>query len=162
MKSSKEESVFVLTYSWEHEGDSYKEDKKISIKLGDRLFKTESTFWKNGKIAVDLPIAVGVLRHKKSNKLSKNLEKGWVSVWEKLSGSELGTAILMDPSRIETHELYVTGKKYEDHTLLITKTDKKGQVQFYAGYGWKKAGEINTAAEWKAYLNGFQTQTDTK
>ncbi len=161
VKSGKEESVFVLTYYWKHDGDSYKEDKKISIKLGDRLFKTESTFWKNGNIAINLPIAVGVLRHKKSNKLSKNLDKGWVSVWEKLDGSELGTGVLMDPSRIEKHELYVTGKKLEDHTLLITKTDKNGQVQFYAGYGWKKAGEINTAAEWEVYLNGFRHQTDS-
>jgi hypothetical protein len=82
-------------------------------------------------------------------------------VWEKLDGSELGTGVLMDPSRIEKHELYVTGKKLEDHTLLITKTDKKGQVQFYAGYGWKKAGEINNAAEWEVYLNGFRHQTDS-
>jgi hypothetical protein len=34
-------------------------------------------------------------------------------------------------------------------------------VQFYAGYGWKKSGEINTAAEWEVYLNGFRHQTDS-
>ncbi len=158
VKSVKEESVFVLTYYWEHDGDSYEEVKKISLKLGDRLFKTVSTFRKNGKIANDLAIAVGVVRHKKSNKLSKNLDKGWVSVWENLDDSELGTAVLMDPSRIEKYELYETGKNLEDHTLLITKTDKNGQVEFHAGYGWKRAGEINTAGEWESYLNGFLKQ----
>ena len=99
---------------------------------------------------------MGVVRQNKSNKLSRDLEKGWISVWEKIDDSELGTAVLMDPSRIEKYERYETGKKLEDHTLLITKTDKNGQVEFYAGYGWKKAGEINTAAEWEAYLNGFR------
>jgi len=152
IKCEPEESIFVLTYEWKHGEDTYKEDKQISIKLGDRLFKSTSTFWKNGKVAVDLPIAIGLVRHHKTDVVSKDLSKGWMSIWEPMDDSELGTGVVMDPKRIDEFKLIESKTKDKSHALLITKTDAKGRVEYHAGYGWEKAGEIKTAEDWEAYL----------
>lgn len=124
--------------------------------MGNRLFKTVSTFRKNGKIAKNLPIAIGLARQSPSTKLFKDQEKGWIALWDKFSGTELATGILMDPKRISAIEDQSGSKKNVGHALIITNTDANGQVEFYAGYGWEKAGEINSANEWKNYLNLFK------
>jgi len=149
------ESVFVLNYEWNHGSDTYTEEKQISIKLGDRLFKSTSTFKKNGELAKGLPIAIGLLRHHKTDLVSKDLSKGWMSVWEPMDDSELGTGVVIDPKRIVDFQLIETGKKLEDHALIITKTDAKGQLEYHAGYGWAKAGEIKTSTDWNSYLKQY-------
>jgi hypothetical protein len=158
VKREPEESIFVLTYEFKVGDDTYKEEKKISIKLGDRLFKSTSTFWKNGELATNLPLAVGLVRHHKTDAISKDLKKGWISIWEPMDDSELGTGVVIDPKRIVDFQLLETGKKLEDHALLITKTDAEGQLEYYAGYGWKKAGEIKTSKDWNHYLSEFETE----
>lgn len=155
IKCEPEESVFVLSYEWKHGGDTYTEEKQISIKLGDRLFKSTSTFKKNGKVARELPIAVGLVRHHKTDLVSVKPSKGWMSIWEPIDDSELGTGVVIDPDRIVGIEHVETGKKLEDHALFITKTDANGQLEYYAGYGWAKAGEIKTSNGWNKYLTDF-------
>ncbi|MDH3346265.1 MAG: DUF4861 domain-containing protein [Kiritimatiellaceae bacterium] len=155
VKCETAESVFVLSYEYKVGCDIYTEEKKISIKLGDRLFKSTSTFKKNGAIAADLPIAIGLVRHHKTDLVSKDLSKGWVSIWEPMDDSELGTGVVIDPKRITDFQLLETGKNLEDHALIITQADAKGQVEYYAGYGWEKAGEIKTSKEWADYLEAF-------
>jgi hypothetical protein len=149
VKCTDAKSEFVLTYEWTVGADVYKEEKRISILLGDRLFKVVSTFWKNGSLALKLPVAVGVARHAGAAVVSKDLKRGWVACWELIDGSGLGTAVVMNPTNMKE----VVVKK--DHVLLITSTDGKGQVCYYAGYGWARAGEIKTLAEWQAYLTQF-------
>lgn len=153
--SDADESIFVLRYEYQVGSDVYTEEKQISIKLGDRLFKSISTFKKNGKVAKDLPIAIGLVRHHTTDLVSKNLSEGWMSIWEPMDDSELGTGVLIDPKRIVDFQLLETGKKLEDHALIITQTDAKGQVEYWAGYGWEKAGEIKTSKDWNAYLTDF-------
>lgn len=155
VKSDKEESIFVLSYEWQHNGDTYAEDKQISITLGDRLFKSTSTFKKNGKVAKDLPIAIGLVRHHETDLVAKDLSIGWMSVWEPMDDSELGTGVVIDPKRIVGFQLLETGEKLEDHALIITKTDANGRLEYFAGYGWEKAGEIKTAESWNAYLEQY-------
>ncbi|MDF7825932.1 DUF4861 family protein [Pontiellaceae bacterium B12227] len=155
VKCDKNESIFILSYEWKYDGDVYAEEKQISIKLGDRLFKSTSTFTKNGKVAKDLPIAIGLVRHHKTDVVAKDLSKGWMSIWEPMDDSELGTGVVIDPKRIVDFQLLETGKKLEDHALIITKTDAKGQLEYYAGYGWKKAGEVKTSKDWNTYLGQF-------
>jgi len=33
------------------------------------------------------------------------------------------------------------------------KTDRNGAINYQAGYGWKKAGEIKSSNDWKNYLS---------
>ncbi|MDZ8119182.1 DUF4861 family protein [Pontiella agarivorans] len=155
IKCEPAESVFVLSYAWEHDGDVYTEEKQISIKLGDRLFKSTSTFRKNGEIAAGLPIAVGLTTHDGKAAVSENTEEGWMACWETIDGDGLGTGVVMDPSRIDEFKPVNSDRKDESHALLITKTDRNGQVEYWAGYGWERAGEIKTSNDWNAYLKGF-------
>ncbi|QBG48082.1 DUF4861 domain-containing protein [Verrucomicrobia bacterium S94] len=155
IKCEPAESVFVLSYEWEHDGDVYTEEKQISIKLGDRLFKATSTFRKNGEIAAGLPIAVGLTTHDGKAAVSENTEEGWMACWETIDGDGLGTGVVMEPSRIDAFKAVNSDRKDESHALLITKTDRSGQVEYWAGYGWERAGEIKSSNDWNAYLKGF-------
>jgi hypothetical protein len=147
-----EEAVFVLTYESMVGGDVYKEEKKISIKPGERLFHAVSTFWKNGVPASGLPIAIGVTTHDGKAAVSDNVAEGWVACWETIQGSGLGTGMVMDPARIIAFRQVDTPVKDDGHALLIAQTDANGEVAYAAGYGWQKAGEIKTSEEWQAYL----------
>jgi hypothetical protein len=162
LKCEPSESVFVLTYEYKVGKDIYKEEKQISIKLGDQLFKSISTFWENGRLVTGLPIAVGLTTHDGKAIASKNVSKGWMACWEEIDGEGLGIGVVMDPAAIAEFQLVESPKKDESHALFITRTDAKGQVAYYAGFGWAKAGEIKTVEEWSVYLEAFETANERK
>jgi len=147
-----EKSVFVLHYEYKVGGDIYNEQKQISIELGERLFDVIATFTKNGQPAAGLPIAVGLTTHEGKAEASSNVSEGWMACWEVIEGGGLGTGVVMDPAAITEYKLIDSQGKDQGHALLITKTDAAGQVKYRAGYGWEKAGDITTVAEWKEYL----------
>lgn len=154
--STREQTTFVLHYEWTHGDDVYTEAKAITIELGDRLFRSTSTFRKNGALAANLPIAVGLVRHQENDRVSKDLDAGWMAIWETIDGSGLGTGVVMDPARIQDFRVVSTGDgDLDTNALIITETDAAGQLTYYAGYGWERAGTITTEAEWTAYLAGF-------
>lgn len=155
IKCEPEESVFELDYAWEHGGHQYKQTKRITIKMGDRLFLSVSTFWKDGEPAKDLPVAIGITTHDGKAKASSDPATGWLACWEEIDGSDLGTGVIMDPEQIEKYELISSETPDVSHALFISKTDDKGQVSWWAGYGWERAGEIKSTSEWEQYLTGF-------
>ncbi len=152
------ESVFELNYEWKHDGHTYKETKRCTIRLGDRLFLTTATFWKDGELAVDLPVAIGISTHNGKATVSKNLKAGWIACWEEIDGSDLGTGVLINPKRIEDYELVQSDTPDESHALIIAKTDGQGQVSWWAGYGWERAGEIKNSLQWETYLTEFNSK----
>ncbi len=156
LKQEDDESVFILNYEWTHQGDQYNEEKKITIQTGQRLFHSQSTFTKNGKTAVGLPVAIGLVRHNKNDTVQKNLEAGWIAIWEVIDGSGLGTGVKIDPNHIESFQLLETGNPLEDHALIVSQTDASGQISYHTGYGWERADEIKSLEDWVKYLNAFQ------
>lgn len=140
---------------WEYAGDKYEENKQISIRLGERLFKSVSTFWKNGELATGLPVAIGITTHDEQADVSKDLSQGWMACWETIEGFDLGTGVVMDPSAIDKFIHLATIEADMSHALLITKTDDNGQVEYRAGYGWERAGEIKTLEDWQSHLTSF-------
>jgi hypothetical protein len=157
-----DESVFVLTYEYTVGEDTYKEEKQISIKMGERLFHAQSTFWKNGDLAPGLPVAIGITTHNGKANASSDVSKGWMACWETIEGFGLGTGVVMDPSAITEYKLIESKKKDESHALFITKTDAMGQVKYRAGYGWERAGEIKSSKDWNTYLDAFGTANERK
>lgn len=152
ISSGTAESVFDLNYEWDFEGHAYKVTKRISIKLGERLFHTTAEFRKDGKVAEDLPVAIGVTTHDGKAKASADAKQGWLACWEKIDGFGLGTGAVMAPSRIVSYEEIQSKKPDESHALFVTRTDAKGQISWRAGYGWERAGGIKNLDEWVAYL----------
>lgn len=152
LKCEPDESVFVLSYEYQVGEDVYQEKKQITIELGERLFDVTATFTKNGKPAAGLPVAVGITTHEGKATASSDVSKGWMACWETIEGFGLGTGVVMNPAAIKEYKLIESREKDQGHALFITETDAKGQVKYRAGYGWEKAGEIKTSAEWKTYL----------
>ncbi len=152
LKSEPQESVFELDYKWSHGGHTYKQTKRIRIALGERLFHVVATTWKDGELAAGLPMAVGITTHDGKAKAAGNAREGWMSCWEKIDDSDLGTGVVMDPADILDYKETKSGKPDESHALFLTKTDDKGQVSWAAGYGWERAGEIKTHGQWRDYL----------
>ena len=154
-KKTKDESVFVLNYEWRHGGATYTEEKRITIQLGDRVYKASSTFKKNGKPVENLKLAVGLVRQHECAEIDQDLAEGWLSVWESVDGQWLGTGIVMDAARIEETLIHASDQGAADHALILAKTDAEGKIEYYAGYGWEKAGEITSREEWMRYLSSF-------
>lgn len=155
VRTSQQETVFILHYEWQYGGNTYTEDKEISIQLGQRLFQTASTFKMNGKIAPNLPIAIGLVRHHPEATVLENRGQGWMAVWETIDDSYLGTAVVIDPAKIDTFLVQEASGDSNDHAIFITHTDNEGRVVYHAGYGWQRAGQITTLDQWAAYLKEF-------
>lgn len=153
LKSGPAESSFMLTYEREIEGAVYGEQRTITIGLGQQLFHVHSVFTKDGQPAIGFPVCVGVTTHDGKAKAFSDKSKGIIACWEVIDKSGLGTAALMDPGRIEEiREVDSDGQKDVGHIFLIAKTDAAGAIDYRAGFGWQKAGQIKTREAWKQYL----------
>ena len=155
IKCETEESIFELNYAWELDGHKCDLTKHITISLGDRLFKTVAAFRVDGKAAANLPVAIGLTTHNGKATASCDLKAGWVACWETIDGSQLGTGVVMNPALIGEYKLIESKNADESHALFISKTDAKGQITWWSGYGWERAGTIKSVSEWTAYLEGF-------
>lgn len=163
VKQEAGESAFQLTYEYALEERKIREEKTITIKLGDRLFKSESVFTENGK-PVDLEIAVGLTTHGQRGIVTLKAEAGWMSAWEDHQGQSgmLGTGVVMEPSRITGMQEIKSTKMDEGHAILTCRTDAAGRTIHYAGYGWTKAGEITSPGQWADYLGTFANRISKK
>ena len=153
ISSEAQKTVFELYYEHVIGEDVYAETKKVTIELGNRLYLAESTFTKNGQIAANMPIAIGVTTH--DGKASPVFDElaGWLMAWEELDGYGLGTGVKVAPGSVASVKILDNPDvKDYSHALLIVNTDENGQVSYAAGYGWEAAGIITTALEWEAYL----------
>lgn len=154
-----ERSVFTLTYDYNIGGEIIREVKKISIEMGSRLFRSESTFTKNGVPVPDLEIAIGITTHGNKAQATFNQSQGWMSCWETIEGLGLGTGVVISPKAILDMKEHSSPDK-ETHALVITRTNAEGRTVHFAGYGWAGAGEITSQDQWQKYLSDFASKND--
>ena len=150
-----EKSVSKLTYDREIDGVVYGEEKTITIELGKRLFHARSLFTKEGKFAAGLPVCIGITTHDGKAVATSDLSKGWMACWERIQDFGVGTGVVMDPQRIDEYLLVESPEKDQGHALFIATTDAKGEVEYFAGYGWEKAGEMKTTNDWNSDLEHY-------
>jgi hypothetical protein len=140
---------FILTYAdWDAKGNKITETKKISLDYGSNLSKFEVT------ITGTKTISAGITLHDKKGKIGTNLKNGWISHWEPLQDSELGTGIVTPKNTMIGFENYITSKADLSNLFGILKV-KNNKVIYYAGFGWKKAGLYTNKEDWEKYLNEF-------
>lgn len=144
-------SVFTLSYDYNVDGATIHEVKQITIELGERLFRSQSTFTQDGKPAA-VDVAVGVTTHDGAAAVTLNPQHGWMSCWETIDGYGLGTGVVIAPNRVVEMREIKSKTPDAGHALLLTKTDAAGQVTFFAGFGWEKAKGITTPRQWQDYL----------
>jgi hypothetical protein len=140
---------FVLTYAtWEANGKQIEETKHISLDYGQNLSRFEIDV--NGTKT----LSSGLTLHKKKGVTNENDSNFWISHWETLDDSEIGTGIVTTKPYFSGSEKYVTSKKDEsNHFLHLNVVD--GKVIFYSGFGWKKSQQFKNQQDWENYLTNF-------
>ncbi len=146
--------VFELTYRFPVEDKLVVETKRVTLDRGSRMFHVQSAYHSDGKpyvtdVAIGLTVVTGDFRAVQDH-------THFVACWEKIEDSEIGTgAVVSGKHRF----IKVPGDDKEPaQVLLICRTNEEGIVDYHAGYGWKKAGDIVTLKAWEAYLLEYSEQ----
>lgn len=144
-------SVFELEYPpIKVNGSEVKEKKRITLDLGSNLYHNQVLYTSAKNIDTT---AIGLALHQGKGKKASSIEEGWVSYWEPMAGSEIGTGIIRDSKTITSIEANETLVKDETFNNIWLKTKiKENNFSYWAGFGWKKAGEFKSAEDWQNYL----------
>lgn len=140
---------FILEYAdWSANGQIISEKKYISLDYGSNLSKFKI------EVSGTNTINAGLTLHEQKGKDSKNIEAGWISYWEPLDDSEIGTAIVVPNKNMVSAELFLTPLKDESNLYAEIQVQNQKAI-YYAGFGWKKSGQFETKESWENYLNEF-------
>jgi len=153
IESTPERAVFELDYASDLGGKPVLETKRITMMLGRRLFQCESRFTIDGK-AGPVEVAIGLKPQAKETKPAFSPKSGIMFLWEDVEGLGLGTGIVIDPASVVKMDMH-TDAKGQQQALCFARTDDKGTIRWFAGYGWEGQGEIKSAAQWQEYLGAF-------
>ncbi|TPG40925.1 DUF4861 family protein [Flavobacterium pectinovorum] len=143
---------FILTYAnWDAKGNKITESKLITLDYGNYLSRFEIN------IKGTKEIAAGLTLHDKKGTIGTNVKEGWISHWEPLDDSELGTGLVAPKNTLTGFDNYITNDK-DLSNLYANLTVKNNKVIYYTGFGWKKGSPFQTKAEWEAYLSSFASK----
>jgi hypothetical protein len=144
-------NIFELTYApWQADGVTINETKRITIDLGNQVYKVED----NLKVSGVLPnVTIGITLHEGKGKAFADSVNGVFGYWEPIDDSEIGTGVVIDPSTLLAYEEYRTTKK--DLSQLHVRVKPENEIRYFAGFAWKKTGAIQTQEEWSKYLTQF-------
>lgn len=159
----------LYLYPIKIDGKPVYEHRTTHLRLGERLseiscvFSHQTTQPDNGpKPIKDFPyeIAIGLNTQNKGAKLTLSQEKGYLAVYELLEGKNLGTGVVMNPSKVvRVGQLPATDKDGKnEHILLFTKPDDTGTISYRSGFAYAADGEITTAAQWISFLETQATR----
>ena len=143
---------FSLTYApWSTPFGMMEETKIISLDLGSNLSRFEVRVSADGPVE---EISVGLTQHEKDGTNHADQDNGWFSYWQPHGDSELGMGIVVAPEYLARYEEYLVDAPDQSH-LLVHLKPVDGKVVYYAGFGWKKSGQIEDEQAWFDYLQGF-------
>ena len=145
--------AFELDYASNFNGKALRETKRITLIMGQRLFQCDSRFTLDGAPA-KLDVAIGLMPQVSGTQAVFSPKTGTLLLWEKLEKLGLGTAIVIDPSRVVNMTSH-TDPADQTQALCLARTDANGAIRWFAGFGWEGQGDITTAEKWKTYLTGF-------
>lgn len=140
---------FYLEYEdWDAAGNTIKESRVMSLDLGNNL--TRFIISLEGANT----IYSGLTLHDRKGNVSGDSDEGWVSYWETLEESEIGTGIIAKKSTFLDFETYDSNIKDLSNVYAHLKVENN-QVVYYAGFGWKASGQFKSKEEWEDYLVVF-------
>lgn len=140
---------FILTYAnWDANGHKITESKLISLDYGSYLSRFEIS------IKGTKNIAAGITLHDKKGSIGTNVEEGWLSHWEPIDDSEIGTGLVAPEGTLTAFDNHITDETDLSNLYGNLKV-KKHKVVYYAGFGWKKGSPFKTQKEWETYLSSF-------
>lgn len=140
---------FMLTYAdWDAKGNRITESKLISLDYGSYLSRFEIS------ITGTKSVAAGLTLHDKKGTIGTDIKEGWISYWEPIDDSEIGTGIVAPKNTLLSFDHYVTDKK-DLSNLYGNIQVKNNKAIYYTGFGWKKGSPFQTKKDWEAYLTSF-------
>ena len=140
---------FILTYAdWDANGKKITESKLISLDYGSYLSRFEISI-KGAKT-----IAAGLTLHDKKGTTGNNVKEGWLSHWEPIDDSEIGTGLIVPNNNLKSVDNYVTNDK-DLSNLYANIAVKNKKAVYYAGFGWKKGSPFQNKTDWQTYLSSF-------
>ena len=147
--------AFELTYHYPAPLD-IDEVKRIDLVAGTPLFRSESTFTKDGKPVKNLAVVIGVTTHDQRAAAVVRQEQGILACWEIIDGKGVGTGVVInDPQRMSRVEEIKVDASDKSVVRAITTTDSDGKTVHYAGFAWEGAGKITSSDEWVKLLSEF-------
>jgi hypothetical protein len=140
---------FILTYAdWDAKGNKITESKLISLDYGSYLSRFEIS------IKGTKNIAAGITLHDKKGTIGTNLKEGWLSHWEPIDDSEIGTGLVAPKGTLISFDNHVTDEKDLSNLYGNLKV-KNNKAVYYVGFGWKKGSPYQNKKDWEAYLSSF-------
>jgi len=146
---------FILTYAdWDAIGNKITESKLISLDYGSYLSRFEIN------ITGTKSIAAGLTLHDKKGTTGTNIKEGWLSHWEPIDDSEIGTGIVAPKNTLTSFDNHITEDK--DLSNLYGNIEvKNNKAIYYVGFGWKKGSPFQTQKQWETYLSSFAKKINT-
>jgi hypothetical protein len=132
-------------------GITVQEVRTVSLDAGSQLNKIQVHIEQtSGKT---LPMVVGISQRKEPSPVLLDEKAGVLGYWEPTHGNDgtlgIGCVFPVTPVRMLT--------KY-DHLLARLDAPPAGDLIYYAGGAWDKAGRITSSQDWFAYLRQFAQQ----
>lgn len=150
----RERVTFVLTYRYGDLPGNIVEEKRITLRLGERLCDVAARFTSDGAPATNLTVAIGVTTHAGQAQVSAAPDNRWIACWELIDGLGMGTGVLLPPGRSARFEEVRSESKDEAHALLLVQPDADGTVAYRAGFGWQgQDGSFTNAPAWTTFLD---------
>lgn len=146
---------FVLDYAdWDADGKVITEKKYISLDYGSNLsrFEIHTT-------GTDV-LSVGLTLHDNKGEITETVDNGWISYWEPIDDSEIGTAVVAKEGVMLSSEYYVIPQKDRSNLYAQLKVEDN-KVVYYAGFAWKEAKQYPTKESWERYINDFRRKINS-
>ena len=145
-------TLFELTYApWPAQNNLITEKKIISLDLGSNLTRLEVELKSNEPVSNS---TIGITLHEKKGEVQVNQTAGWFRYWEPMDEAFLGTAVVVDPTFVQSYQEHRVNTKDQSHLYVVTKPIT-GKLVYYAGFCWSKSKQFTTPAQWDAYLATF-------
>lgn len=157
IENTPERVSFELNYASDFKGKVLRETKHITLIMGEHMYQCDSRFTLDGQPATGLEIAIGLSPQVEGTKSTNSPDAGIMQLWETFDNLGLGTGIVIDPARVAKMQPYTDAANHTQ-ALCLAKTDDKGLIRWFAGFGWEGQGDITTAPQWSAYLKAFATK----
>lgn len=154
IRGGPEEAVFELTYTFEVDGETITEVRRVTLQPGSNLARADAVFTKNGQ-PVDLTIGIGLATGQGPGEKFFDVKAGWMAVWETFQKQQLGVGVVVNPSVIETSLTTEQDPVKGSHAWLVVRTGDAGRLTWFFGFGWEGSGQFPTMASWKVYLAKF-------
>lgn len=144
--------IFEVTYKpVRFKNIDVRETKRITLDAGSNLNKIEVTY-RCDSANCSVPFAAGIVKRKGVYSYADK-ENKYVSLWgstnDKEENGALGTGVIM------TKKIFNAIKENNVHVLILGNAELNKLITYYAGAGWTRSGDFNSAEDWNKYLKEF-------